>query len=86
MTDRYQTLAAGLSSPAVGAFLVTPNDATDLPEVTRALIVGPGAVQVTTKDGATLVLPDMGGNWQWDLRVSRVLATGTTATLVVGLY
>jgi hypothetical protein len=85
MTDRFRNLAAGQDSPATTAFVIAPSDTADLQEVTRALVVGTGTVAVITADGANVLLPDMGGTWQWDLRVSRVLTTGTTATVLVGL-
>lgn len=83
--DHYRHFPADITQPATDAAVVTPSDTEDLVAVPRALVVN-GPVKVTTRDGTTLVLPDL-GNWQWDLRVSRVFATGgTTATSIVALY
>jgi hypothetical protein len=72
--------------PAVHAFVVAPNDGVDLSNVTRGLYVGvSGDVSATMFGGETVlfkavpvgVLP---------VRLSRIMATGTGATNMVGLY
>jgi threonine dehydrogenase-like Zn-dependent dehydrogenase len=83
--DRYSDIPATPSQPATDLLPITPDDAADLAAVTLGLNVAtPGAVRVTTKGGTTasvtlvpgVILP---------LRVTRVWATGTTATGIVGL-
>jgi len=88
MGDAFASNNTGLSSPAVGAAAVAPNDTTDLPTTSRALYVGgTGNITVTMADG--------GANVQFNLvpagvvlpiRAKRVLATGTTATLITAMY
>ena len=72
-----------VTSPATDAMPVTPSDTTDLAVMTKALRVAAtgtgGTVRVITEAGTTRDLPIAAGE-QWDVRVSRVLATGTTAT------
>jgi len=86
MSDPFDGYAAGLESPATGAFEIAPDDNADLPFVTRALNVQTtGAVRVSTLNGDTVTLFIAAGG-VLPIRVSRVLATGTTATNIVGLY
>lgn len=86
MQDRYDGHASSFDGPANHGFAVTPNDATDLSEVTRALYVGGGgALVVVLHSGAELVLQNVGAGTLLPLRVRRVKATGSTAAGVVGL-
>ena len=85
MTDLYLAHPAGLESPAVRLAQLTPNDAADLTLTTRAIAVGSeGYVQVTTVMGDTgrvFVVPGA----PFPVRATRIWATGTTATDIVGL-
>ncbi|AVF05061.1 MULTISPECIES: spike base protein, RCAP_Rcc01079 family [Devosia] len=84
--DRYSTHTQALDAPATHGFAITPNDATDLSEITRAIYVGSsGALAVTFVSGAELVLPNVPAGSLLPLRLQRVRATGTTATDIVGL-
>jgi hypothetical protein len=84
-TDKFATFTAAPGLPATSAFAITPNDAADVPTVTLALNVAtPGVVRVTPLAGGTAdVFIDAGV--VFPLRVSRVWATGTTATGICGL-
>lgn len=78
--------ASGLTSPALFGFAISPDDTQDLPRPTRALMVGAaGDVRVTLLSGDELVLPSLLPGAQYALRVSRVHASDTTATQIVGL-
>ena len=71
-------------SPITGAFAITPNDATDLQEVTLSLFVSVGgAVKVTLYDGSVVTYANLTAG-RHPLRVKRVWATGTAATGLVG--
>jgi hypothetical protein len=86
MLDRYEGTAAGVNSPAYTGFSVTPNDSTDLTEVTRAVYVGAsGAVSVVMASGQTVTFAAVAASTLLPIRVRRILATGTTATNLVGL-
>lgn len=86
MSDKFRRFTRGLSSPPFGGFPVTPNDVTDLPTVTRALNAGgSGTVHVTMQDGSDVTIFIAAGGLL-PLRVTRIWATGTTATDIVGLY
>lgn len=84
--SRHTGKAVVLSSPITGAAAVTPNDATDLPEVTLSLYVGTaGSLKVTMFDGSVVTYPAIAVG-RHGLRVRRVWATGTTATGLVAEY
>ncbi|MDB5562367.1 MAG: uncharacterized protein JWN11_1785 [Hyphomicrobiales bacterium] len=86
MLDRYEGEAAGLSAPAHAGFPITPNDNADLAEVTRAVYVGgAGAVSVLMASGQTVTFAAVAASVLLPIRVRRVLASGTTATNLVGL-
>ena len=86
ISDKFQQYQPGLSSPVQGGFDVTPDDATDLPEVTRALMVSAaGDVTVTLKNGDQITLPGLAPGVIYPVRAIRVWATDTTAAGVKGL-
>lgn len=73
------------SVPADHAELVTPNDSTDLDVTPRALLIAvEGDLRVTTRGGQTLTMAVPAGIVP--IRVSRVFATGTTATGITALW
>lgn len=78
-----------LNSPAVHAALVTPSDATDLVNITRYIAISAaGTIKVTTMGGETVTIPSgaFAAGQLIPLRVSRIWATGTTATGIVALW
>lgn len=86
MPDRYSTNTPSLTGPAVHAFPITPNDAADLPEVTRALYIGgAGAVVLRLSSGQTVTFAGLSAGSLLPVRADRVLAVGTTATGLVGM-
>jgi len=85
MSDPYKNLGMSLSSPAVNAAEVTPDDSFDLPVTTRALWVGSAGDLVVRMAGGDLVTL-VGASGLLPIRVDRVLATGATAGSVVALW
>ena len=76
----------GLTGPICGGFDVTPDDATDLPQMARGVMVGSaGDVAVVLKSGDAITLPALSPGVIYPLRIARVLATGTTASGIKGL-
>ena len=75
---------APAGTPFANAQHVTPSDDKDLPAVTRAIHVSQGTVRVTMATGGNVVLfpPGSTGNTVLAIRVSRVWATGTTASVI----
>lgn len=86
IADPYADLVPATDGPLVGGFAITPA-AADLPVVTRALMVGGGGdVAVILRNGDQVTLPALQAGAVYPVRVSRVLAAGTTATGIVGLF
>lgn len=88
MTDRFQSSADTVSSPAEDALAIVPHDTNPLGSVPKAIYVGgagniamrgiSGAADVTFRNlPAGSILP---------FRPAFVRATGTTATFILGLY
>jgi hypothetical protein len=76
----------GVGEPAVFAEAVTPSDVTVL-TTSRALYVGvTGDVAVTMLGGANATFVGVVGGTVLPIRVTKVLATGTTATSILNLY
>lgn len=86
MPDKFQYNTPSLSGPAAHAFAVTPNDSSDLSETTRALYVGnSGSIAAVMASGTTVTFASVSAGTTLPVRVSRVLATGTTASAILGL-
>ena len=86
MTDRFEHHAASLSDPAFDAFQISPDDVTELAEITRALYIGVGGdLSVTMQSGQDIVFSGAPAGLLLPLRVSHVKNTGTTASGIVGL-
>lgn len=91
MTDSFRSHTRSLTSPPEHARAILPADAADgtgdLPQVTRALYVGgDGDLAVVMRGGEEVTFAGLSGGTLLPIRVSRVLATGTTATGIVGLW
>jgi hypothetical protein len=88
MADNFVAHSAGLDSPASKAFAITPNDSTDLADVTRGLYTGTGGtiVCILNGDSASVTFTNVPAGTVLPLRVKRVLATGTTSSMaLIGL-
>lgn len=86
MADDFETHQAGLTSPAGAATTISPSDAAPLAHTTRAVYVGgSGNLRLTLASGDTVTLSNVQGGMTYPLRATYVLATGTTATGLVGL-
>ena len=86
--DIYAGRSASDTVSADDAWPITASDSADLAHVTRALRCAysgtAGIVRVMTRAGQVRDIPISPGE-QWDVRVSRVYATGTTAAGLWGL-
>lgn len=87
MPDPFQSHQTGLSSPATQAVAITKSDDDDLANAVRAIYVG-GAGNVALipvgQDDSVVFQGVQAGTWL-PVRTKKVLATGTTATALVGL-
>jgi hypothetical protein len=76
------------TAPGDDGFAITPSDTAgeELPAVARALYVGAsGHLKVKTERGTELLFKSVPVGWFVGVRVRQVLATGTTATDIVGV-
>jgi hypothetical protein len=85
MADKFNSDPT-IVGPGVSAVAVTPSDAADLAYTTRMLYIG-GAGNLTVKmaDGVNCTFTAVPAGSTLPLRVTRVLATGTTATSIVAV-
>ena len=87
MTDNFASFFTELNSPAQDAFAVSKSDSANLTFATRALYVGGGGnVAITTVKGANVTFANVPAGSLLPVRAIKVLSTGTTATLIVGMY
>ncbi len=85
MPDAFANRARRPQDPAITVFSITPDDGSDLDQVTSALNVAtPGTVRVTTVDGSDADLTVFPGA-SFPIRARRVWQTGTSATGIRGL-
>lgn len=68
-----------------GLFLITPNDATNLPTTAVGILIGAtaGNIRVLTEDNDDVTVA-VAANQFLQVQVKRVFATGTTATAIYG--
>lgn len=72
--------------PSVSAFAITPNNSTVFPPTRAIWVGGAGSVAVMMNgDIASVVLAAVPAGTMLPVSVKQVLATGTTATNIVGL-
>lgn len=83
--DRFNRTTRGPAGGPQHLALVTPSDSEDLGHVSQWLYIeAAGRLSVTTRGGETLVTPVLAAGWHL-MELSRIHATGTTATgLMVG--
>ena len=80
------SLGANATQSASTVIAVTPNDDTVLQNGIRALYVGgAGNVSVVTAGGQTVTFSGVAAGSILPVRVTRVRATNTTATLILAL-
>jgi hypothetical protein len=85
-TDNFKSNSTGLSSPLTRAVAVTPNDSTDLTNVSRAIYVGgAGDLEVITSGGDTVTFVGVAAGSVLPIRVSRVKEANTSATDILAL-
>ena len=86
MFDEFEGHSTSLTSPATRAEVVVPNDTEDLGHATRGLYVGnAGNIRVKMVSGDVVTLENVQSGVTYPLRVAQVLASGTTASGLIGL-
>lgn len=87
MPDEFESHAPSLTAPARHAQSITPSDSIPLTIASRALYVGQaGNLRVQMVSGDTVTLTGVQAGMVYPLRVTQVLATGTTAGAIIGLH
>ena len=85
--DNFSRLPSLTSDPATNAVLVSPNDSTDLANVTRAVYVGTtGNMKVTMQDSGTVLFTGIAAGTTLPIRVTRIWSTTTTASTILALW
>lgn len=86
--EEFSQFQVALESPAIGAFVITPDDDEDLPFVTRGLsFATAGPLALVMADEMSVVIPEdsLVPGVVHPLRVRRVKATGTGSSMgIVG--
>ena len=78
--------SSGSTSPAVGAFAVTPSDTVDLAVPARGIYVGASGDLKVDIGGDAITFVDIAAGVIHPLNVTRVYSTGTTATNIIGVF
>lgn len=86
MSDPFQVQITRLDSPAAHHFAIIPSDTDDLPIRPRAIRVGEGGTLVLRDALQTEISYTVMAGEVLVFRALRVMATGTTATNIVGWY
>lgn len=82
MSDRYETTAIGMTGPATRHYAITPSDSADLPVRPRAIYCKASGDIVIRDDDGTQITYTLAAGDVLPIRAVRILATGTTATVV----
>lgn len=87
MTDSFAAASDSLIAPARKAFSITPDDAADLSQFTKAIYVGFGGNVALRTVGSDddVVFVNVASGSTLDLRCQAIRSTGTTAANIVGL-
>jgi hypothetical protein len=73
--------------PAEFGAVITPNDGADIAQNSKAVYIGgAGNLNVDLVGGQTVLFSGIPAGTWLPIRVKRVRATSTTATLIVALY
>ena len=89
-TNNFAQTDPAINAPYNRAVTITPSDSVDLTEIPRALNIHAATastpVKVIMQGDTTAVTLQLQTGFIYPLRVSRVYATGTSATSVIALY
>ena len=83
---QFPAVTMSSANPAFDLLAITPNDTNDFQYFVRKIYVGgAGNVRVRTMAGSSITFSNVAeGQELGPFMIDRVLATGTTATLLVG--
>jgi len=82
--DQFVSQTTTKQSPIEFAVAITPDDATDIATVSRAIYVGvSGNLKVTLLGGEDITFVGLAAGVFHPIRATRIWSTGTTATSIV---
>jgi hypothetical protein len=84
--DYFDSHNDSLTSPAKRHFAITPDDSSDLQVLPKCVRVGGGGALAVQDELGTVLIYQVVDGERLDFRITRILATGTTATDLVGWY
>lgn len=85
--DKFDANAVGMTGPAENAFAITPHNTNELAYVPRGIYVGAGgSIAVVLVNGDSASFANVAAGTVLPIRAKQVLATGTTASSLIGLY
>lgn len=82
MEDKFEGYAPGLESPATRHMQIAPSDTEDLPHRYRVIRCLTGGTAVVRDDAGVEIAYSVVAGESLIFRPARIMATGTTATLV----
>jgi hypothetical protein len=86
MADRFQNSSPSLAGPASHGFAVSPSDSALLAETTRGLYVGSGGtIAALMLSGASVTFVAVPAGSVLPVRLTKIMATGTTASNILAL-
>ena len=86
MADRFQNSSPSIAGPASHGFAVTPSDSSLLSETTRGIYVGTGGnIAALLLSGASVTFAAVPAGSLLPARLTKIMATGTTASNIVAL-
>lgn len=85
--DPFESFSDNPTAPAQNCFAIVPDDAADLPSVTKAIYIGTeGDVTLRAAgDASAVTFRNVPAGFILDVRAATVHATGTTAADIVGM-
>jgi len=87
MAINFRDVPSALNDPIADGFVISPHDTNPLPKLTRAIYVGgDGDIKLELKGGTTLVYKGLKAGTMLPVRARVVLATGTTASNLLGQF
>jgi hypothetical protein len=88
MATNNHHLTKQINGPVSSGAAITPSDSVDMTFETRGIYVGVGGdLKVTlAQDGSAVTFIGLSGGIIHPIAASRIWATGTTATSILGLY
>lgn len=85
--DPFESTIDSPIAPAQKCFAIAPHDSAELPLVTKSIYIGQGGdlALLSLRGETSVIFRNLPDGMLLDVRARRILATGTTASDIVGL-